>query len=175
MFFYTSDLDFLYFKAGENSFKDINMVDTVHLACKGKWKCTKNEQFDEYLGKHGIGYITRKLVNAVPCTLEIVQNEDGTWTVREITPVRTSTNTYEINVRWIPAVRLFCPNLRHQTCFVWPFIAKACSEFHNHELRDNLSYDYVQLLKLSNSKMQTRYHSPGDTTGHHGFDNWRRW
>ena len=75
------------------------MVDSVHQASIGRWKCTRNEHFDDYLGKHGIGYVTRKLVNAVPCTLEIVQNEDGTWTVREITPVRTAVNTYKINVR----------------------------------------------------------------------------
>ena len=99
--FYTSDLDFLYFRALDKTFflKCINMVDTVHQASIGRWKCTRNEHFDDYLGKHGIGYVTRKLVNAVPCTLEIVQNEDGTWTVREITPVRTAVNTYKINVR----------------------------------------------------------------------------
>ena len=64
-----------------------------------RWKCTKNEKFDDYLGKHGIGYVTRKIVNKVPCTVEIVENEDRTWTVNEVTAVRTATSTYSLGVR----------------------------------------------------------------------------
>jgi len=79
------------------------MSDAVHQACKGRWRCTKNEKFDEYLGKHGIGFVLRKLVNKVPCTVELVQNEDGTWTIKEITYVRTASDTYTIDERH-PAV-----------------------------------------------------------------------
>lgn len=75
------------------------MTDPTHGALKGRWKCTKNEKFDDYLGKHGIGFVTRKLVNKVPCTVEIIENEDGTWTVNEITAVRTATSTYSIGDR----------------------------------------------------------------------------
>ena len=64
-----------------------------------RWKCSKNEKFDDYLGKHGIGFVTRKLVNKVPCTVEILENEDGSWTVNEITAVRTATSTYSIDER----------------------------------------------------------------------------
>jgi len=75
------------------------MCADAHDAFAGKWKCTKQEKFDDYLGKHGLGYITRKLVNKVPCTVEVIKNEDGTWTVKEITAVRTAISTYSIDVR----------------------------------------------------------------------------
>jgi len=75
------------------------MTDPTHGALKGRWKCGKQEKFDDYLGKHGIGFVTRKLVNKVPCTVEIIENEDGSWTVNEITAVRTATSTYSIGVR----------------------------------------------------------------------------
>jgi len=75
------------------------MSDPIHGAMKGRWKCTKNEKFDDYLGKHGIGYMIRKIVNKVPCTVEIVENEDGTWTVNEVTAVRTASSTYSVGVR----------------------------------------------------------------------------
>ena len=60
----------------------------------------KNEKFDDYLGKHGIGFISRKLVNKVPCTVEVIENEDGTWTVNEITAVRTASSTFTLGERW---------------------------------------------------------------------------
>jgi len=75
------------------------MCADAHDAFQGKWKCIKNEKFDDYLGKHGINYITRKLVNKVPCTVEVIKNDDGSWTVNEITAVRTAGSTYSIGVR----------------------------------------------------------------------------
>lgn len=76
------------------------MTDPIHGALKGRWKCTKNEKFDTYLGKHGIGLLSRKLVNKVPCTVEIVENEDGSWTTNEVTAVRTAVGTYFIGERY---------------------------------------------------------------------------
>jgi len=75
------------------------MPPITHAEVAGRWKCTKQEKFDDYLGSHGIGYVTRKIVNQVPCVVEFVKNEDGTWTCNEITKVRTGTNTYAIGVR----------------------------------------------------------------------------
>lgn len=77
------------------------MCADAHDMFAGRWKCTKQEKFDDYLGKHGIGYITRKLVNKVPCTVEVIKNENGSWTVNEITAVRTATATYSIDVRYV--------------------------------------------------------------------------
>jgi len=75
------------------------MADATQSALKGRWKCNKNEKFDDYLGKHGIGFISRKLVNKVPCTVEVIENEDGTWTVNEITAVRTASSTFALGER----------------------------------------------------------------------------
>jgi len=75
------------------------MTDPTHGAMKGRWKSTKNEKFDTYLEKHGLGIVKRKTVNKLPCTVEIIENEDGSWTVNEITAVRTATSKYFIGER----------------------------------------------------------------------------
>jgi hypothetical protein len=64
-----------------------------------RWKSTSNEKFDKYLGKHGLGLVVRKSVNSMPCHVTITKNEDGTWTVKEETYVRTAISTYALDVR----------------------------------------------------------------------------
>ncbi|XP_053375067.1 fatty acid-binding protein, adipocyte-like [Mercenaria mercenaria] len=43
----------------------------------GKWKLLRNEKFDEYLGKMGIGYIKRKVACAFTTVMELIKLDDN--------------------------------------------------------------------------------------------------
>jgi len=72
----------------------------THDALQGKWKCVKNEKFDDYLAAHGIPWVARKIVNKGSCHVIHVKNADGTWTVDEITAFRSSNTTYTVGERY---------------------------------------------------------------------------
>jgi hypothetical protein len=52
------------------------------------------------LAAHGIGFIPRKIVNRGSCTVVIIKNKDGSWTVNNITAFRTGTATYTLGERY---------------------------------------------------------------------------
>ncbi|CBY06784.1 unnamed protein product [Oikopleura dioica] len=67
------------------------------MALAGKWKLDKNENFDEYMKKVGVGWVLRKAGATVSSTTEITQEGNG---IR----VNTQSTVKSANVLFVPGV-----------------------------------------------------------------------
>ena len=62
------------------------------------YRLLKTENFDEFMKKLGVGLVKRKLANSVSPVNVIIINDDGSYTVRTETTVRTTELNFELGV-----------------------------------------------------------------------------
>lgn len=56
-----------------------------------KYKLQKSEKFEEYMQELGVGFLTRKVGNNTFPTVELVKNEDGTFTLNTLSTFKNTT------------------------------------------------------------------------------------
>jgi len=64
----------------------------------GRYTLLKTENFDEFMKKLGVGWTKRKLANSVSPVNVIIVNEDGSYTVRTETTVRTTELNFNLGI-----------------------------------------------------------------------------
>ncbi|XP_063705336.1 probable fatty acid-binding protein [Culicoides brevitarsis] len=56
-----------------------------------KYKLEKSENFEEYMKELGVGFLIRKVGNSTYPTVELLKNEDGTFTLNTISTFKNTT------------------------------------------------------------------------------------
>lgn len=56
-----------------------------------KYKLEKSENFEEYMKELGVGFLTRKVGNSTYPTVEMLKNEDGTYTLNTLSTFKNTT------------------------------------------------------------------------------------
>merc|ERR1719266_2112701 len=64
----------------------------------GRYRLLKTENFDEFMKRLGVGLIKRKLANSVSPQNVILVNDDGSYTVRTESTVRTTELNFSLGV-----------------------------------------------------------------------------
>merc|ERR1712203_1087001 len=64
----------------------------------GRYRLLKTENFDEFMKRLGVGLIKRKLANSVSPQNVIIINDDGSYTVRTESTVRTTELNFTLGV-----------------------------------------------------------------------------
>ena len=64
----------------------------------GRYRLLKTENFDEFMKKLGVGLVKRKLANSVSPQNVILVNDDGSYTVRTESTVRTTELNFSLGV-----------------------------------------------------------------------------
>jgi len=64
----------------------------------GRYRLLKTENFDEFMKKLGVGLVKRKLANSVSPMNVIIVNDDGSYTVRTESTVRTTELNFNLGV-----------------------------------------------------------------------------
>lgn len=54
---------------------------------------TSSDNFDEFMKAMGVGLIKRKLANSVSPSTEIIDNKDGTFTMKVVSKIKSSSFT----------------------------------------------------------------------------------
>jgi len=62
----------------------------------GKYNLVSSDNFDKYLEKLGVGFMTRKIANSAKPDVEFIINGD-TWTFKTISSVRNLEVTFQLN------------------------------------------------------------------------------
>ncbi|CAH0560292.1 unnamed protein product [Brassicogethes aeneus] len=64
--------------------------------CCGKFKHEKNENLDDYFKALGVPYLIRKMICSTSPQLEITSDEQGNWTVSQITMLKTTVAKFKL-------------------------------------------------------------------------------
>ncbi|XP_070576162.1 sodium/calcium exchanger regulatory protein 1-like [Ptychodera flava] len=62
----------------------------------GKWKHDRSENLEELLAAMDVGMVMRKLAGSTSPTVDIAVADDGTWTIKAATAVKTMTSTFKL-------------------------------------------------------------------------------
>lgn len=66
----------------------------------GKYTHTKSENLDNYFKAVGVPYIPRKMMCSTSPTIEILNNEEGQWTITTATMFRTTSYTFKLGEKY---------------------------------------------------------------------------
>lgn len=64
----------------------------------GRYRLLSTENFDEFMKRLGVGLVRRKLANSISPVNVIIVNEDGSYTVRTETSVRTTELNFQLGI-----------------------------------------------------------------------------
>ena len=64
----------------------------------GRYRLVKSENFDEFMRKLGVGLVKRKLANSISPTNVIIVNDDGSYTIRTESTVRTTELNFQLGL-----------------------------------------------------------------------------
>ena len=75
----------------------LESVSVVEDPLPGRYLMESSEKFDDFMKALGVGMIKRKLANSVVPTNEIEISDDGLYTIRTVTTVRTTEISFRLN------------------------------------------------------------------------------
>ncbi|BES92125.1 unnamed protein product [Nesidiocoris tenuis] len=61
-----------------------------------KYKLDKSEKFDEYMKALGVGLLTRKVGNSVSPVVELVVNDDGSYTIKSSSTFKNTAVNFKL-------------------------------------------------------------------------------
>lgn len=61
-----------------------------------KYKLEKSEKFEEYMKELGVGFLVRKVGNSTYPTVELVKNEDGSYTLNTLSTFKNTSITFKV-------------------------------------------------------------------------------